>query len=84
MTVPVCSFQRLKEELLVLLLYCLLEIAVEHAHGQAVVLQVLDPLAVHRRVWVGDTHPDFLDSRKHNPLCAPELRMPADTGSTRF
>lgn len=52
-----------------------LRIAVEEMDLHAVVLQVLDALAIHRGVRVLDADPHLLDPREDDPLGAAELRM---------
>jgi hypothetical protein len=76
--------QRLFNERLVRFLYLFLKVAVEHAHSDATVLQVLDPLAVHGWIGVFDADPDLLDPRQDNSLRAAQLRMSARTGCARL
>src|SRR5712692_7502934 len=55
----------------------LLKVAIKHANGNALVLQVLDPLAIHCGIGIFNSDPDFFDPGQYNPLGTREFGMAA-------
>ena len=53
----------------------LLEVAIEHVDCDAIVLQVLDPFPIDRRVWILYPNPHFFDSRQHDPFGTTQFRV---------
>ena len=72
---PESSLSRLSDEGSVLLSNGLLEVAIEHVDGDAVLAQVPDAVAVDRWVRVFDADPHLSDAGLHDPLGAAELWM---------
>ena len=61
-----------------------MQVAVKHVNRDTVVLEILDPFPVHRRVGILDADVDFLDPGRNDPLGTAELRVVAATRGARF
>jgi hypothetical protein len=62
------ALQCLGDKLLVLHTDDLLQVPVKHMDLDAGVLQVLDPLTIHRGVGILNAHPHLLDARQDDPF----------------